>query len=163
MAPQPKPQYRTWCKNCKKFEIHVWHSETDLVCKICDLIYTPYKTSEIPENLLLEQRQRYKNQKYNKIDSYLNLLKPSNIIFDMLQTMDEAYSIITIECDAGLKAINENRIKRINIEKQRIADLNKDFDDNYSKLNRNDKCSCGSGKKYKVCHLKILREQGLKI
>lgn len=157
MAPQPQTQYRTWCKLCNNFTFHVWHSKTDLVCKTCDLIYTPYKPSEVPKELLTEQRNRFKEKRY--ID--LKKLLPSNVGYNLLQDMSQAYKIEIIECDAGQKAIDQKIKNDIAEHRQIINEAQNDYDKNYSKLNRNDKCSCGSGKKYKQCHLVIFRNEKL--
>jgi uncharacterized protein YecA (UPF0149 family) len=56
----------------------------------------------------------------------------------------------------GFKTILENETSNKNPESKPTIDLNmlnRVSNDN-SKLNRNDKCSCGSGKKFKKCCLK---------
>ena len=56
----------------------------------------------------------------------------------------------------GFKTILENETSNKNPESKPKIDLNmlnRVSNDN-SKLNRNDKCSCGSGKKFKKCCLK---------
>lgn len=149
MAPQPKPQHRTWCKNCNKFTIHAWHSKTDLVCKICDIIFTSYKPSEVPKELLTEQRNRYKASRRLNLQKMLT----QNIVYDLLQDMDQAYKPQIIECDAGQKQIDLRDKEEIQKYRNFINSVKLDYAENYSKLNRNDKCACGSGKKFKVCHL----------
>ena len=44
---------------------------------------------------------------------------------------------------------------KIREEVQKILD---DYNNNYKHLNRNDKCTCGSGKKFKQCHLVHFKE-----
>lgn len=159
MAPRPKDKHRTWCKMCQQFEIHSWHDEKDLVCEKCNCVYTPYHTSEVPLELLEIQRKRYKNQKFEKVDSYLNMIKPNNIIFDVLTQMSGDFPKANIiECDAGQKVIDNHRHQLIIEQRNKINAKEKEYIDNYSKLSRNDKCSCGSGLKYKNCHLLIFRK-----
>ena len=45
--------------------------------------------------------------------------------------------------------------------KQERNEMINDYNQNYSKLNRNDKCSCGSNKKFKVCCLPKFKEKGI--
>ena len=53
----------------------------------------------------------------------------------------------------GFKTLLENETRNKNQEFKPKVDLNMVSNDN-SKLNRNDKCSCGSGRKFKKCCLK---------
>ena len=63
-----------------------------------------------------------------------------------------------IECDAGQKEI-DNRKKEQREEAKRIGqEILDDYNTNYKHLNRNDKCTCGSGKKFKQCHLIHFRQ-----
>ena len=149
MAPQPQPQHRTWCKKCNKFTLHVWHNKTDLVCKTCDIIFTSYKPSEVPKELLTEQRNRYKASRRLNLQKMLT----QNIVYDILLDINESYKPQIIECDAGQKQIDLANSEEIQKYRNFKKSVENDYQENYSKLNRNDKCSCGSGKKYKQCHL----------
>lgn len=139
---------QTWCKNCQNFHIHNWQNE-NLICNICDIKYTEYLYSEIPEDKLQEQRKKYSNQKRQNFNRMFNPLDylGFNPMGSSAQTSENL-----IQDNAGQKQIDENK----KIEKQKLIDrynqIKDDYNLNYSKLNRNDECSCGSGIKYKKCH-----------
>lgn len=156
--PTPPKKHRTYCKSCKDFTIHSWETKNDLSCNICGTVETGYKISEVDYELIKIQRERYKKSRQQKLGGiYGAFLSGVG-----LQAMMELEKVIVVECDAGQKEIDEQRKQQ---RLKYIEELNKvkqDFVDNYSHLGRNDKCSCGSGKKFKKCHLLIFREQGIK-
>lgn len=150
--PTPIPIHRTYCKKCNDFKIHTWLKE-DLICDSCKTVFTSYSSAEIDQNIIEKQRGRYKEQQGKQVKRLLTYIG-GNISF--------AQSTV-IECDAGQKEI-DNKKKELNQQmRQQKQLLLEDYNTNYRHLNRNDKCSCGSSKKFKQCHLLIFREKGLKI
>ena len=81
----------------------------------------------------------------------MSIFKPSSDAFCQDFFAEPGSNPIIVESDAGQEAINkiieEERIK----EKERINNLKEEYNIFYKHLSRNDKCACGSGKKYKNC------------
>lgn len=148
--------YRQWCKTCNEFELHIEKEflKKDLACMECKTEYTDIKLKDIPLEKRKEQRKRYNNSKDTGLSilfgSYLGSAGyPFSGMFDEPGSNDEIR-----ESDAGQRAIDEYDKKQRDIayEKRRIrrkeeVELKKSF----HKLGRNDKCLCGSDKKYKKC------------
>lgn len=151
--------YRLWCKKCKNYELHYSKSvfdDKDFYCKSCDTKYTDIKLSEIPKDKILEQRERYNIEQHRQFNDIMSLkfLNPMNQFVDMFSEVGSKK--VVHEADAGQAAIDEiQRQKRV--EEQRIQLLKRKEElaeaKRYAKLNRNDICLCGSGKKYKNCCL----------
>ncbi len=59
-----------------------------------------------------------------------------------------------VECDAGQEEIDRKRKEA----KRLLQEILDDYNTNYKHLNRNDKCTCGSNKKFKQCHLIHFRQ-----
>lgn len=97
--------YRTWCKTCqdwtwhiKPFEINIEDSKkSDWRCKVCDTEITDTKLSEVPEEKLIEQRQRYKDYKRDEFKRIMGSMMSSGWVDG------NTY----IENDAGQKNIDE--------------------------------------------------------
>ena len=135
----PQLRYiRFWCSQCQDFTLHL---DT---CTICGTQTETYKISEIPKEKLFKQQNRYLKQKQNSVRSL--------VVESFFNTVnDEVGSNIQItECDAGMEKILEKRNAEYNKKENELEEERK----KYSKQRRNDKCLCGSGKKYKNCHLK---------
>lgn len=158
--PTPIKKHRTYCKTCKDFTLHKWVTNKDLACEVCETIETGYKISEVDPNLIKAQRERYKQSKSRKFrNTYASFLNGYGIEA-MLSSLEDAPQII--ECDAGEKEIEERRKQlRLKIIEDKRK-LKEEFEESFKDLGRNDKCSCGSGKKFKHCHLLIFREKGMK-
>ena len=148
--------HRFWCHKCNDFTLfQVDHFKDDVKkCKECDTPVTTYKLSDVPEDKIQEQRQRYKDQEKetaNKIFS--GYMFGGNNILDEL--FNESPNVEIVETDAGQKKIDAEKRRKDNeiYEKKRKAreDKAKDYRDNYAHLGRNDLCGCSSGKKYKKC------------
>ena len=157
--PTPPKKHRTYCKSCEDFTIHSRELfKEDLICETCDTVSDGYTISEVDATLLEIQRERYKKSRQQKIGGlYGAFLSGVGI-----QAMMDLEEIRVIECDAGQEQIDW-QIKQIRLEKQRKAqEIINEFNQNYSKLGRNETCSCGSGKKFKKCHLPIFREKGMR-
>lgn len=101
-----------------------------------------------------------------EIDIHLNLLflfhlKYERNNFIIKDGTKPGNDIKIIECDAGQKYIDNKRHEAYEKAKQERNEMINDYNQNYSKLNRNDKCSCGSNKKFKVCCLPKFKEKGI--
>ena len=159
---------RTWCKQCQEFELFSSHLTSDVLldengkevkkitrtqCENCGSEYVPYSLSEVPDEKIEAQRRRYKRHKGEEFARLLNIYSretQANMLADMLREPGSELSEQRIlEDDAGqidlddqLKAEREAR-RREEIE----------FKERYRGVQRNEKCLCGSGLKYKKCCL----------
>jgi hypothetical protein len=140
--------YRFWCKKCEKYSLHLKNQSQEWKCK-CGKISEPYFLSEVPDELILEQRERYKKQKRDEVFNILHSFEPEN-------PFSSEFPIRIIETDAGQKEIDDERNKEIEERsenrRQMIENLTSEYHD-FKHLGRNDTCACGSGKKYKRCCL----------
>ena len=160
---------RTWCTTCQEFELFESHltSETTVLdaegkeikkvsktlCDTCGNEYVPYALSEVPEEKIMEQRARYKKMKKEEfikmLSAYQDMSK-SNILADMMREVsDKSVGFTVREDDAGQEAIYA--AEKAAREAQQLADIA--FKEIYRGAQRNDKCRCGSGNKYKKCCL----------
>lgn len=153
--PTPRPLHRTYCKTCENFTIH----NADLICKTCNTEFTSYFPSEVDSNLVEQQRKRYTKQRQEEFLGLYGAFMKGNGIEAI---MNEPKQKI-IECDAGQKQIDDRRKEQREEAKRKAQEILDDYNTNYKHLNRNDKCTCGSGKKFKQCHLVYFRELGLKV
>lgn len=157
--------FRVWCKTCNEFELHKRvdndsGSEKELVCNECGTKYSDILLTEIPIEKLEEQRKRWKSK--NRVDyfKFLEVMQPGyherKFMSDMFKSPDESVETVIIESDAGQRAIDEYNKEKREKEAQKRKDayeaLKKEYEP-FRKLGRNDKCACGSGKKYKACCL----------
>jgi hypothetical protein len=160
---------RTWCTTCQEFETFESHltSETTVLdaagkeikkfskttCDTCGNEYVPYSLSEVPEEKILEQRERYRQMKkaeFIKMLSAYQDMSKSNILADMMREVsDKPVGYTVKEDDAGQEAIDE--AERAQREATRAAE--QEFKSRYHGAQRNDKCRCDSGLKYKKCCL----------
>lgn len=155
--PTPRKRYRTYCKTCKVFTIHNWSGDS-LLCNNCDTKESGYKLSEVDSGLILAQRERYNQQKMKEVSGLYGAFMAGVGIQALMDLGDVDRGII--ECDAGQKQIDEdNRLKSTERRKQK-EELLEEYS-TFNHLNRNDKCSCGSGKKYKKCHLEYFKKHGI--
>lgn len=163
-------RYRLWCKSCNEFTTHekifsdefsnplreklsfADEKEPEFICEVCFIQYTDVFIKDIPEENLLEQRQRFKEQRRRNFEekfyALTSLQNPLENIFRPVMPISKKI----IESDAGLKH-EENLIRQ---ERQREKDLLEAERNFYKGLGRNETCRCGSGKKFKHCHLKSL-------
>ena len=151
--------YRTWCKTCqdwtwhrKPFEIDVEDSKkSDWRCKACDTEITDTTFAEIPDEKIIEQRQRYKEHKKEKFNRIMNIYAGKGSMKSSGWGDGNTY----LENDAGQKDIDEAIIqakeKAREEKRKQIAEYNEKF----KGIGRNDICRCGSGIKYKNCCLKL--------
>jgi uncharacterized protein YchJ len=143
--PTPQPLHRTYCKTCQDFTIHT----SDYNCKSCSTKFSSYFPSEVDSNLVKQQRERYSKQKQENILGLYGAFIQGNGTQDIFN--DPKQKII--ECDAGQKEINNRKKEQREEVKRKGQEILDDYNTNYKHLNRNDKCSCGSSKKFKQCHL----------
>ena len=148
--PTPRPLHRTYCKTCQDFTIHT----ADYVCQTCNTEFTSYFPSKVDSSLIEQQRKRYKVAKINSMGSlYGAFMQGKGIEVIMSEPKQQI-----IECDAGQKEINNRKKEQREEVKRRGQEILDDYNTNYKHLNRNDKCTCGSGKKFKQCHLVHFRQ-----
>lgn len=150
---------RAWCKHCNDWTLFENAKESDdYFCKDCNNVFETYLLSDVPDDKIIEQRERYIESKRKDWDETFKMLQPGysemRMAIDMFSPPKS--KIVIIEADAGQKAIDKQKReererayqkKREEREKQR-----KEYEA-YSQLGRNDKCICGSGLKYKKCCL----------
>ena len=166
-------KHRLWCKSCNDFTLHdrifndeLKHERYGLcsfpkneegeqkkfasLCE-CGTQYTSVNKSEIPVDKLLEQRARYKEQRRLEFQKLYGSMLNGYGMSNPLETFfnDVKIGVEVVETDAGLEA-EEAEKKRIRDEKR--AEFNLEVSA-FKKLGRNDRCLCGSGKKYKQCCL----------
>lgn len=160
---------RTWCTSCQEFETFESHltSGTTVLdadgkeikklsktsCDTCGNEYVPYHLSEVPEEKIQEQRARYKRmrkEEFIKMLSAYQDMSSSNILADMMREVgDKSIGYTIKEDDAGQEAIDLE--ERAHGEAVRSAE--QEFKAKYHGAQRNDKCRCDSGLKYKKCCL----------
>lgn len=155
---------RLWCKKCKDWELFEvsWGSDKTLKCKECGTVHEPAKLSEIPSEKIIEQRDRYNKSQSDSMNKMLGrmMMSPeeSNLreMMHMFSSPGSSHDVEIIEADAGQIELNrierekrqEAAIKRAAEKEEARIELSK-----YKNIQRNDLCPCGSGKKYKKCHL----------
>lgn len=149
--PTPRDKHRTYCKTCANFTIHT----TDYVCQNCNTEYTPYFPSQVNSDLVSLQRQRYKKQRQEEIGGLYGAFIRGNGLNALMCDFETAG---VIECDAGQKEIDNNRKEQREEARKKGREILNDYNTNYKHLNRNDKCTCGSDKKFKQCHLIYFRQ-----
>lgn len=140
---------RIWCKTCNEFTLHSQPFDSkELICRECDTHYTDIYLNEIPREKLLEQRQRYKNRKKERMNRILGGYLFTPDLFG-LALEEEIY-----ESDAGqirLDEIEREERNKIYEERRKQREAEKEEEKKFRNLGRNDICLCGSGKKYKHC------------
>lgn len=147
---------RIWCKECNDFTIHEIQKDEKLNCNFCGTEYTEVYLKDIPEDKLEEQRDRYRLQERKKLmNLYSGFLNPYTDIF-----RPPISKHVVLESDAGQKEIDERkrreRAKRLAEYRER-QEKKKKLQEKFKNVHRNDKCLCGSGKKYKHCCLQQIR------
>lgn len=159
--PTAIPRRRTWCSTCQDFSIFTTTMGSTeegkfstTVCDTCESAQMSYVLTEVPEEKLIEQRARYNEQRrkqfMNMLNTYSKELSRNNILADMLREPSSVPLESDIkEDDAGQEAIDAAiKAKR---EADRLAEI--EFKEKYHGAQRNDKCRCESGLKYKKCCL----------
>lgn len=152
--PTPRPKHRTYCKTCKDFTIHT----ADYVCQTCETKFTSYFPNEVDTVLVEQQRERYLKQEADNVLGLYGAFMQGNGIQALINTSNEFERGKVIECDAGQEEIDNRKKEQREEAKRRGQEILDDYNTNYKHLNRNDKCTCGSGKKFKKCHLLHFRK-----
>jgi hypothetical protein len=147
--PTPKPKHRTYCKTCKSFTIH----SSNLICETCSTEFTSYFVNEVDSVLIPQQRKRYSKQKVDNVLGIYGKFIQGDGVQAVLDSSNEFERGKIIECDAGQKEIDDSNKKQREEIKRKGQEILDDYNTNYKHLNRNDKCSCGSERKFKHCHL----------
>ena len=159
--PTPIARRRTWCSTCQDFSLFTttMGSTEDgkfstTVCDTCESAQMSYTLAEVPEDKLIEQRARYNEQRRQQFMNMLNIyskeLSRNNILTDMLREPSSVPSELDIkEDDAGQEAIDA----AIKAEREAKWAAEQEFKARYHGAQRNDKCRCESGLKYKKCCL----------
>ncbi len=150
--PTPPSFRRLWCISCQEWELFNKKigAENPYHCRECK---TPFDENvvlgDIPKEKILEQRKRYAESKRREFYSMMN----------MFQTLGQSSGFIggiesreIIEHDAGQKVIDEERIRIQREEREALRTEQA----KYIHVGRNEKCPCGSGKKFKHCHISIM-------
>jgi hypothetical protein len=155
---------RLWCKKCNDWELfeQQYPNPKELFCNECETVYANILLSEIPEEKLIEQRERYnekQKESYTKLfGDFMSSPEQRNIkeLAHMFSPPGSDWETEIIESDAGQHTINEAKRKKreeeINArieEKEKV----KQYLLKFKKIKRNDSCPCESGKKYKKCCL----------
>ena len=153
-------KYRTWCVKCQDWQLHTSRGGSDK-CDVCGSEFVEVKLIDIPEEKLLEQRERYKAKEREKMEGFYSKLMMGTGLLGSMTDMgffDEdggrARNIHIQESDAGQKAIDKQKLElRKQAQQQAKEKQMKDIEDAklFKNLGRNDKCACGSELKYKHC------------
>lgn len=139
-------KYRKWCTSCQEWQIS---DEKNMdVCGTCGQAYGDYKLRDIPQAKKDEQRERFKRQRSQEFKQVLNIFSFVNPLVG-----DVRIGVKVIESDAGLRAIE----KAERDEFERLKQWNRAEREKYRNVKRNETCLCGSGKKYKNCCLKGIK------
>jgi uncharacterized protein YchJ len=152
---------RLWCKKCTDWELfeQQYPNWTDWFCRECETAHENVLLSEIPEEKILEQRKRYIEWNKKSTNEFLTEFMTPNVraLKEFMHMMSPPGTDIEIrESDAGQHAIDDERRRYKEEERQKKAEEKEKIKQHllkYRGLNRNDKCVCGSGKKYKKCCL----------
>lgn len=162
--------HRLWCKNCVDWtlfnyciggEIENLHGKDvndesnygQYICKTCNQKHAKTLLSEIPEDKLKEQQKRFKEKRSEQTRNALNIFGGmSTSRYSGMFSAPGSVSSIN-ESDAGLIALEKYQKER---REERIKEINADIEA-HKHLGRNEKCSCGSDKKYKQCCLKRIQ------
>ena len=144
---------RVWCSTCKDWELHTQHYPNweDWFCPVCENKWEPSLLSEIPEDKIKEQRERYKEHNRHSLDRIMGGM----MLGGLMDMWSEPGSDVDIrESDAGQRAIDEEARKereRKSEERRRVRDAEIVEKKRFQNVGRNDQCLCGSGLKYKKC------------
>jgi len=148
----PTREYkRLWCKTCNDWELFEQHYPNwkEWFCKKCEKVHEKIDLAEIPTHKVLEQRKRYVEwnaKESNKFFGELMMSPEQHRMKEFIHMFSEPKMEVEIkEDDAGQIAIDQ--------EKRRIRD-----EARRKRVQRNDTCPCGSGKKYKKCCLTGVNE-----
>jgi len=86
-----------------------------------------------------------------------------NVNTSMIMDAINKTSDMTEKNEAMQAAIDNDQIKKLEVLAQRYKDAHTQKVREYPKIGRNDKCPCGSGKKYKNCCLSSGKYENYKL
>jgi hypothetical protein len=138
-----------WCVNCQEWELFERPfkerelEKEDLVCGVCkNQFQDGLKYKDIPPDKLIEQRKRYKEGNRRDFQSMtMMMMSGGNDLFSNVSN-DRI-----VEHDAGQDEIDKQIVEnKVRVRKAEVEEFKK-----FAHLGRNDKCACGSDKKYKKC------------
>jgi len=144
--------YRVWCSTCKEWELHERHYPNweDWFCPECETKWEPSLLSDIPDEKIKEQRERYKIHTQYEMNRFFGAMFTSG-----MSMFSEPGSDVDIrESDAGQRAIDEEARKEREVkaeERRQVRDAEIVEKKRFQNLGRNDLCLCESGLKYKKC------------
>lgn len=154
-----KTIYRTWCTTCNDW---TWHQKPfsnigekeedkkDWLCDECGTEISNITLGEIPKEKILEQRARYKEHKsweFKKtMSAFMSIANGG--------TPGYSYEDIIIENDAGQKRIDEEEKHLRDEAYKKKKEEERQYNEKFKGISRNELCRCGSGKKFKKCCIK---------
>ena len=148
-----------WCKKCQEFELFVSDlSEKEWKCKECGSPKESVLLKDIPEEKIEEQRKRYRasqDEAFHKFTAELFATPEQRKAKELAHMFSAPGSDVEIiESPAGQDVIDKalrEKLAKEREERRAQAEADKAEVTKYRKVNRNDLCICGSGKKYKKC------------
>ena len=152
--------YRQWCVPCQEWTFFRRKSfdQAELCCKECGSEERYYNLKDIPENKIMEQRERWKQQRSEQFASVFGGMMYGSVLLNAGLGGSGGGPIHEVEndagqkeIDAGQKEIDEARAKA----RQEAARLKAEKEVKFRHVGRNDPCLCGSGLKYKKCCLNV--------
>ncbi len=144
--------YRKWCVPCQEWTFfRRGFNEVKHYCKECGSEEKSYTLADIPENKILEQRERWKQQRSEQFASVFGGMMYGSALLSAGLESSGGGPIREVEDDAGQKEIDEARVKA----RQEAARLKAEKEVKFRHVGRNDLCLCGSGLKYKKCCLNV--------
>lgn len=136
---------RLWCKHCSDWKLFFKEfPNKDLKCSDCNVVHDKTLLSEIPEDKILEQRERFKEKRSYNFRRTINMI--SSLQYG---TPGYDFSDDILESDAGLQSIEQYQKEK---RDERLKEIKEDINA-HKDIGRNEKCKCGSNKKYKQCCL----------
>jgi len=137
-----KIKYRSFCKHCNNYKVFEQVQNIYKCCE-CSNNLEDVDLSNIPDDLIIEQRNRYRE---SYLSRFMNELKIKDGSYDN--------EYIMIDDDAGLNLNPE-------FYKESQATIAKEYHkyktikfEKFKTAGRNDICPCGSKLKYKKCCLR---------
>ena len=98
-----------------------------------------------------------------KFKKNIFIKKMENVNTSMIMDAINKTSDMTEKNEAMQAAIDNDQIKKLEVLAQRYKDAHTQKVREYPKIGRNDKCPCGSGKKYKNCCLSSGKYENYKL
>ena len=151
-------RFREYCKTCGDYVLHK-DVEKEFVCCQCGNVHEYVELKNIPKEIKEAQRKRYQEREFEQLMNVYNMYANPNYI-------DLNCICEIVEADAGYCRLKEINKKRKNIRKKHFNErLNKhnELVEKTKMLGRNDKCICGSGKKFKKCCQNKIEQENIEL